>query len=230
MKNENLLWIILKSIFLILFNVVFFFLGGFDRPASVWISYGFIHFAYFMLLLTPQLTRGKKSWTELGIPLYYVSSIYFFVQFAIGLFFILVFSLTGLESYVIPFLMQLGLAGLYGVILVAHMIANERTVDAVEKRQPQISFIKEATAKIKSLLENINDVEEKKKIERVYDTLYSSPVKSHPDIAPVETHILQSIRALEVATCSENRDCIIDLADSLEIAINERNRQLKTYN
>jgi len=230
MKNENMLWILLKSIFLIVFNVAFFVLGGIDHKAPVWISYGFIHFAYFMLLFTPQLTRGQKSWTESGFPLYYLSSIYFFVQFSTGLFFIFIFSLTGWESSVIPFLIQLGLASFYGVILVAHMIANERTADAAEKRQAQLSFIKDASAKIKSLLESINDEETKKTVERVYDAIYSSPVKSHSDMASAENCMLQSIRALEDAIYAENRDGIMDLALSLEAAIIDRNRQLKTYN
>ena len=46
MKKKIALWIILDLIFLIVFNTVFFVAGGADHPASVWISYGFIHFAY----------------------------------------------------------------------------------------------------------------------------------------------------------------------------------------
>jgi signal transduction histidine kinase len=223
MKKENWLWIILKSIFLIIFNVVFFTLGGFDRKVSVWISYGFIHFAYFMLLLTPQLIRGKKSWTELGFPLYSISSTYFIAEFFIGVIFILL----SLNGHTAALLIQLFLAGLYGTALLTYMIANEYTVAAEEERLSQISFIKEASVKIKGLLERINDKEAKKKVERVYDTIYSSPVKSHPDLALAENRILQSIRALEDAIYAENKDSIIELARLLEATIKERNEQLK---
>ena len=37
----------------IIFNAMFFILGGTDRTTSVWISYGLVHFAYCMLLVTP---------------------------------------------------------------------------------------------------------------------------------------------------------------------------------
>jgi len=226
MKIENLQWIILNSIFLIVFNALFFVLGGTDRNTSVWISYGFIHFAYFMLLLTPRLTRGEKSWSALGFPLYVISSFYFLVELFIGSAFILI----AFENYTGTFLIQLCIAGLYGIVLFANLIANERTADAVAKRQVQISYIKDASVKVKGLLERISDKETKRKVERVYDALYSSPVRSHPDLDSVEVRIERSIHELENAVSTGNRDNIVSLADSLEAAINDRNTQLKTFN
>jgi hypothetical protein len=226
MRKEGMLWIVLNSIFLVMFNALFFILGGFEHNASVWISYGFIHFAYFMLLLTRKLIRSGKSAVVFGFSLYVISAVYFLVELFTGSMFILI----ALRGWEIPFLVQLCIAGLYGIILTAYMIADERTANAEEKRQSQISFIKEASAKVKGLLVNINDKEAKKKVERVYDALNSSPVKSHPALDSVEVRIGRSIHELEDAVSTGNRDNIVSLADSLETAINERNRQLKTYN
>ena len=50
MKRKNTMWSILYLIFLVVFNFIFYTLGGINRPASVWISYFFIHFAYLFLL------------------------------------------------------------------------------------------------------------------------------------------------------------------------------------
>ena len=61
MRKKNVLWILLDLVFLIVFNVVFFVAGGTDHPASVWISYGFIHFSYIMLLITPILIRKSVN-------------------------------------------------------------------------------------------------------------------------------------------------------------------------
>ena len=205
---------------------MFFALGGFDRNASVWISYGFIHFAYFMLLLTPKLIHGEKKWTELGFPIYAMSSAYFFVEFFVGVLFILI----ALNGYMAALLIQIFLAGLYGIALMSYMIANEYTSTATEERQNQVSYIKEASATLKVLLERIDDKETKKKVEKVYDAIYSSPVKSHPNLASAENRILQSIGTLEEAISAGNTDGIIALAGTLETAINERNSRLKTYN
>ena len=224
--RENLLWIVLNSIFLIVFNALFFVLGGAERNASVWISYGFIHFAYFMLLLTPKLIHTGRSAAVFGFSLYVISAVYFLVELFVGTVFILIAP----EGYTAAFLVQLFIAGLYGIVLSAYLIADERTAGAEAKRQVSISFIKDASSKLKGLLESIGDKEAKKKVERVYDALYSSPVKSHPDLEQIETRILQSIRALEDAIASGNKDGIISLAGSLETTIDERNRQLRMYN
>ena len=223
--RENLLWIVLNSIFLIVFNALFFVLGGAERNASVWISYGFIHFAYFMLLLTPKLIHTGRSAAVFGFSLYVTSAVYFLVELFVGSVFILIAP----EGYTAALLVQLFIAGLYGIVLTAYLIADERTAGAEVKRQVSISFIKDASAKLKGLLESVGDKEAKKKVERVYDALYSSPVKSHPDLEQIETRILQSIRALEDAITSGNKDGIISLAGSLETTIEERNRQLRMY-
>jgi len=225
MKKIHVLWIVLDLLFLIVFNALFFTMGGTDHNVSVWMSYGFIHFAYLMLLITPILIRGGKSSAVFGFSLYSISAAYFLIEFVTGVVFILIAP----ESYKTALLLQICIAGLYGIILVSHMIANERTVDAEEKRQHQVTYIKDASVRLKSLVENIDDKETKKKIEKVYDVFYSSPVKSHPNMSLMENDILMSVFELERAVSSGDKQKIISLAESLLRSINERNRQLKTY-
>ena len=223
MKKKNILWAILDLIFLVIFNALFFVLGGTEHNASVWLSYVFIHFAYLMLLLTPKILRAGKSSAVFGFSLYSISAVYFLIEFVTGIVFIMVAP----ESISVALLVQLCLAGLYGIMLVSNMLANEYTADAEEKRQPQIAYIKESSAKLKNLLENISDKETKKKVERVYDALYSSPVKSHPSIAEIENRILQFINELEGAVTAGNKEGIVSIADSLLRSINERNNLLQ---
>lgn len=226
MKKMNVLWIILDLIFLLIFNAVFFVVGGIDHKASIWISYGFIHFAYLMLLVTPALIRSGKSAAVFGFSIYSVSSAYFLLELVIGVVFILIYP----DNYKATLLVQLVVAGLYGIALISNMIANEHTADADEKRQYQVEFVKKASAELKSLLDSVSDKDAKKKIERVYDALYSSPVKSHPNLAQMESQILMTISDLSGAVSSGAKDRIISLADSLLLTVNERNRQLKMLN
>ena len=226
MKKTTIMWAILNIIFLVIFNVLFFVLGGSNHPASVWISYGSIHFAYLMLLLTPKLIRGGKSSAVFGFSLYSISAVYFFVAFVTGIIFILVAP----ESINAALWVQLCMAGLYGIMLVAHMLANESTAEAEEKRQSQIAYVKDASAKLRNLLESIDDKETKKKVERVYDAMRSSPVKSHPTLVQKENGILQSVTELEHAVAMKNNEAVIRTADSLLFSINERNNLLKSFN
>jgi hypothetical protein len=226
MKKTNVLWIILDLIFLVIFNVLFFVIGGTEHNTAVWMSYAFIHFAYFMLLITPALIRKGKSTAVFGFSLYSISAAYFFTGFITGIIFILVSP----ESYTAALSVQLCIVGLYGIILISNMLANERTASAEEKRQYQIAYVKEASTKLKGLIKSVNDKEVKKKVERVYATVYSSPVKSHPSLTEIENRMLQSINELEDAISTENKEKIILLTNSLLTTINERNNQLKTLN
>ena len=225
MKRENKLWIILDLIFLVIFNALFFGLGGIDHNASVWISYVFIHFAYIMLLLTPKFIRTGKSSAVFGFSIYFISSLYFLLELITGITFILLSP----ESFRIPFLVQLCIAGLYGIILVSNLIANERTANAQEKQQKHIDYVKKASVKMKELLDKTQDIEAKKKVEKVYDAIYSSPVKSHPNLEQIEEKIISSINELESVVLAGNKDSIILLADSLLSAINDRNLKLKSF-
>jgi hypothetical protein len=224
--KKTVLWIILDLIFLVIFNALFFVIGGTEHNVSVWMSYGFIHFAYFMLILTPFLIRKGKSAAVFGFSLYSISAVYFFVQFITGIIFILIAS----EGYNVALLVQLCIAGLYGIMLISNMIANERTADDEEARHYQIAYVKDASAKLKGMLESVSDRETKKKVERVYDALYSSPVKSHPNLVQMENRIFQSINELEDEISAGNKENIISMANSLLSAVNERNMRLKTLN
>ena len=226
MKKTNILMIVLNLIFLIVFNVFFFMLGGTDHKASVWISYAFIHIAYLLMAATPFITAKSKSSSVFGLALYTISSGYFLVQFVVGVFFILI-KLNGIKAAI---LVQLLLAAVYSIILLVNMIANEKTADAEVKRQFQIAYVKDASAKLSLLKDKVSDKDLKKKVEKVYDAVYTSPIKSHPEIAQLESKILQSINELENAIMAEDTDAITTITDSLHGAITERNTRLKLFN
>jgi hypothetical protein len=170
------------------------------------------------------LIRRGKSAAVFGFSLYSISSVYFLVEFVTGIIFIIVSP----ESFQAALLVQLSIAGLYGIILVSHLLASEYTAEAEEKRQSQIAYIKDASVKVKGLLESMSNKETKKTVERVYDALYSSPVKSHPDLEQKENRILQSVKELERAVVAENKEDVIPVANTLLSLINERNHLLKS--
>jgi len=270
MKKINALWIVLSLIFPLVFNAIFFVAGGTEHKPAVWITYGFIHFSYLMLLLTPFLIRNDRSSAVFGFTLYTTTACYFLVELAIGGLFVLapiiglilallivgglcilillfgpkmpLLIISGIALLIIGgFFMiplfgtksmlvcQLIITGIYGVMLVGHMIANEKTADAQQARQPQIAYIKNASMQLKSLLGRVQDKETQRRLERVYDTLNSSPVKSYPEFERMEKGILSAIDAIDHAVSAGNKETIMSLADSLLKAINERNMRLRQH-
>lgn len=223
MNKKTILYILLDLVFLAVFNTVFFVVGGTDHPASVWISYGFIHFSYLMILVTPCLTRKNSCAAVLGFPLYSISSVYFFFEFFIGLIFIFIAS----ESYKATLVVQIIIAGIYAVLLLINMIANEDTADNVERHEEEVAYIKNAASKVKLLMGKATDWKANKEIEKVYDLLHSSPTRSAETVKTLEQQIVNMIKELEDAVAVNEASLIITAADEIIGVVEERNRRLK---
>lgn len=223
MNKKNILWILLDLVFLVVFNVVFFVAGGTQHPASVWISYGFIHFAYIMLLVTPFLVRKSSSAAVFGLSLYSISSTYFFVAFITGIVFIVMHP----ETYKASLLVQVVIAGIYAIMLLSNMIANEHTADSIERHEVELQYVKQSSAMLKGIMEMTDDKTLKKKIEKAYDLLHSSQVKSSSSVRDYEVTVMDLIEVLEG---NVSRNDVVAANTTLEKIMknaNERNRRLK---
>ena len=226
LKINKGLSILLKAIFPIIFNVMFFVIGGASHPGSVWISYIFIHIAYLALLITQILIRKGKSAAVFGFSLYSISYIYFFTVLITGVIFII----ASPENYKAAFLVQFCITGGYLFCLISNMMANEYTADSEEKRQYEIDYVKNAATAMASILSGVSDQETKKRVEKVYDAINSSPVKSHPNVSFLESQILVSISDLKNSIGETENRTAQNKADSLLMMVNERNRQLRLVN
>jgi type II secretory pathway pseudopilin PulG len=223
-KKKVVLGILLDLVFLVVFNVVFFVVGGTDHRISVWMSYGFIHFAYIMVLLTPFLTRKGSSASSLfGMTIASVSTTYFAIEFVVGIFFILI----NLESIKAPLVVQIIIAGVYLVILLINMMANETTADNLQKQQDEIAFIKNASSRVKGLLDKFSDKKANKAIEQVYDLIHSSPTKSCVAAQAYETDVMNKIAQLEDYVSTGDKDNAVKIAAEIVSLMEERNRKVR---
>ena len=226
MNKKSFLYILLDLVFLVVFNTVFFVVGGTEHPISVWISYVFIHFSYIMILATPFLTRKSSSAAIFGFSLYSVSAVYFFVEFFVGLVFILV----GSDSYKASLVTQVIIAGIYAVLLISNLIANEHTADRVERHEEEVAYIKDAASRIKLLVGKVSDKKANKEIEKAYDLLHSSPTKSAATVKLLEEEIKNKVTDLEDAVAANETASIITIAGEIIAKTEERNRKLRLSN
>lgn len=224
--KKTVLWALLDLVFIAVFNTVFFILRGTEHPASVWISYGFIHFAYLMVLATPYLIRKGGSAAVFGFSIYYISSIYFFVEFIAGLVFIFMRS----DSMKAALVTQVILAGIYAVILLSDLIANEHTADAAEKQEGEVAYIKAASARVKALIGRTSDKKASKAVEKAYDALHASPTKTNASLKPLETEIIGKVAQLEQAVSSGDAAAVIALSGDIASLAEDRRRRLRLSN
>ena len=226
MNKKTVLYILLDLVFLLIFNVLFFIIGGAEHPASVWISYGAIHFAYLMLIVTPLLIRKSSSAAVFGFSLYTVSSAYFYVEFVVGLVFILIRS----DSFQASLLVQAILAGIYLIMLISNLIANENTADSIQRQEAEVTYIKTASSRVKLLLDKASDKKANREIEKAYDLLHSSPSHSTSTVTALEKQINNKIGDLEDAVEADNTAAIIAAAGEIVTMTEERNRKLRLAN
>ena len=206
--------------------MVFFVISGIVHPTSVWISYGFIHLAYITLLITPRLIRKSSSSSVFGFALYSISSTYFLVEFIIGIIFIF----AKPESYKVSLVVQIIIFGIYIAILISHMIANEYTADNIERHELELQYVKNCSTHLKSIMNQVEDKNIKKKVEKAYDTLHSSPVRSNNAARNYELIVMDLIEILEQNI--EQNDLIVasTTLDKILKNADERNRRVRLEN
>jgi len=224
--RKQILWALLDSIFVVVFNLVFFVMTESPRITAVWVSYGFIHFAYASLLLTAFLIRSGKSAAVFGMSLYGLSSAYFLIELCMGV----VFVATAYDNVKIVILIQAILAALYAILMLSHLIANEHTADNEERREHELHYVKDAAARLKPIVSRAPDVRSRRLIEKAYDTVSLSPVKSNSYATQYEENIFDQIEVLEEAISRADNTVLSEIAERIIAIAEERNRVLMTKN
>lgn len=224
--KKRVLWILLDLVFLILFNVLFFLTGFNKAEPKVWICYGFIHFSYLMLIVTPALVRKNRECAVLGFPLYYISSVYALATLAVGSALILL----PIKGWKVSVIVMLVLTCVYLVMLLSVLIANEDTVDAVESRQVEVAFIRTMAALADEALSCTADGEVQKLVKDLRDAFRASPTKSYPGLksleADIQAHMEELPRVMETEGLNIQRGEIEYIKKQLE----SRNRKAQLLN
>ncbi len=225
MKRTNILWILMDLIFLIVFNTIYYMVGVDRYLTASWISYGFIHFAYIMLLFTPIYTRKTKNTAVLGFPIASISSTYFIVELIIGIIIILI----NPEEFKVALVVQMIITAIYLILLLSNMIANEHTADSLERHGVELKYVKECSAQLKSIADVITDKKLKKSIERAYDIIHASQVRSSISVRTIELDIIKMISTLRGQALNSPEQAIATTKQIILMA-EERNMQLKLSN
>ena len=223
MGKINILWIFLDLVFLVWFNMVFFIAGGIYHPASVWISYGFIHFAYMMLLATSFFIRKSSNAVIFRFSLYAISSMYFFVAFIVGIVFVIMHP----ESYKASLIIQVVIAGGDAIILLSNMLANENTAESIERHEVELQYVKRSSAMLKGIMDMTDNKTLKKNIEKAYDLLHSSQVKSDNSVYDYEVMVMDLIETLENNVSKNDDEAANAVLEKIIKNANERNRRLR---
>lgn len=224
MSRNGLLYILL-SLFLIVFNVLFFTLGDNEsRNTSLWISYGFIHFAYLIFILSILAVKKSPGKNAYDAPTAYITWKYFIIELVVGLLFIW----FNFDGYGFALTVQLIIAGVAIAIWITHLMANVHTASSMIKQKQELQYLRDCSSRLKNLMqETQSDKQLHRKIEQCHDEIASSPTHSIEQVIVIENHISDTIIELEDAIFAKDSQLADTLISQIMRSIRERNRIIK---
>ena len=210
MTKKNVLTIILDSVFVVAFNILFFVNGGTQHISSVWTCYGFLHFAYLMVLITPVIdAKGKTAYLS-KLTTYTISLIYFFIE--------LIFSIAVFTSEINKIKLIISVQTIITAIYIILLMSNLLTNDSIARKQERhdLENIESITA----------DPKLKNRINNLYYSIHSSPTRTSSEVVVYETKITELLEDLETVI---GRDSVAATEKIVEIEnmLNKRNFMIK---
>ncbi len=223
--KTTLLKTVFALLFVIVFNILFFLLCGTNNPTSVWISYGFVHVAYFTILVIPAMSSKGQDSFYLNAVLYNQAIAYFLLELVLGI----VCIIWAPEKIVWPLVIQSVLWVIYATILIGNSWANEVTEQSLAKRTQDITPFMEMVSELKKVTMMINDHEINTEATKIYEALYYSGSRQTSATIQLDSDISNLINAVKVKVRQgdENCDEVRQYLKKLSGLIEERKVTLK---
>lgn len=221
--KTTLIRIVFTLVFLVVFNTLFFLLSGTDNPTSVWVSYAYIHVAYFTILFLPVLkTKGDASY-YLSSVLYGQAITYFLLELIAGV----VFIIYRMESPVWSLVVQTALWLIFVVLILGNAWANQATAQSLEKRKQDIDAYQSMRMSLKRLMAKTDKPELKRLIADCSDKLEASSSRQTQESEKIDIEIEQAIASLRQSITEDDVEESTSLARQLAGLIEERKTILK---
>jgi len=221
--KTTLIRIVFTLVFLVVFNTLFFLLSGTDNPTSVWVSYAYIHVAYFTILFLPVLkTKGDASY-YLSSVLYGQAITYFLLELIAGV----VFIIYRMESPVWSLVVQTALWLIFVVLILGNAWANQATAQSLEKRKQDIDAYQSMRMSLKRLMAKTDKPDLKRLIADCSDKLEASSSRQTQESEKIDIEIEQVIASLRQSITGDDVEESTSLARQLAGLIEERKTILK---
>lgn len=224
MTKKNILTSILDSVFIVAFNMLFFLNGGTQHIAAEWTAYGFLHFAYLIVLITPLISARASTAILSKTTTYTISLLYFIVE----LIFAVITFATKTERIKLVVSIETVITALYVIILVINLLVDDSIENKQKRHESENDFIKSISSRLKYIESLIPDSTAKSKLGSLYYLAHSSPSKSDDSLKFYENEIIRNISVLEEVVNKNDASQVNCISDEIERLLNKRNFELKT--
>ena len=210
-------------VFLVVFNVLFFVIGGTVHTAGTWVSYGFIHAAYLFILAIPLYAKYGRGMSVLIYGLYYKAIIYFLIELVLGI----VLMVMSIEDPKWPAIIQGVLMAAFVLSQILVHLVNISTASSMKKQKEESLFIQTLAQRVKFCLAEVADAEAHKQLVRCYDAINNCSLQSFPEAEMAELDMRNAVETLCSAVDAQNNEQIILASKKVLRAVQERNAVIK---
>ena len=207
---------IIALVFIIILDGLFFLFKDISNcPDSVLSALIGLNIAYISLFLVPICALKQNGTKVLSDTLYLIGAIYFILEFIVGI----TFLFWEQDTMILPVIIQSVLFGLYIIILLGNVLAN----DATQKSDN----IKAMIEQVETILYLIKDNKAHKLVTSLYEDLKVSPIRSNIDVVDIEKEISISLMQMHNLAKTEEISEVIKIAAQIKQLIAQRNFKLK---
>ena len=217
--KKNIFKVLVGLVFLVAFNALFFILGGMERTTTEWISYGFIHFAYLCILITPLFCKNGKRRAVLNASLYLRAFFYFIIALVAGI----VFIVWKPEEIIWPSIIQGIIAATFLIMQLMSLVANEATDESLTCQSRERVYIQELAFNMREAMQSAQIPEVRKKLRGVYELLNGTSIGSCREAGEIELQLAAEVNALCMNASTFNQSQIDTSIMTIKEILRKRN-------
>lgn len=215
---------IIALVFIIILDGLFFLFKDISNcPESVLSALIGLNIAYISLFLVPICALKQNGTKVLSDTLYLIGTIYFILEFIVGI----TFLFWEQDTMTLPIIIQSVLFGLYIIILLSSVLANDATQKSINKQNAESDNIKAMIEQVETILYLIKDDKANKLVTSLYDDLKVSPIRSNIDVVGIEKEISISLMQMHNFAKTEEISEVVKIAAQIKQLIAQRNFKLK---
>lgn len=222
MKRKDYTRIIIYALLILVFNLVFFISGGIERSATCWVAYTFVHVALVVSCAAPFICINYKRIPENLVTIYVFAWIYSIL----GIILNAVYIFLNINSVKSCCILNIILLVAYIIQLLINVNVNYTVEKNIETIDAEREFIRDTSSKLKMLMQLAKTEDVRRKIEKAYDTVRTSPIHSNSNVMDYEVEVMRLVKNLEEELDHERYDKIDSIIDSIISNSKKRNAML----
>lgn len=221
--NKTSTRILIYALLVVVFNVIFFLVGGTEHSTTGWVAYGFMYVALIVSFIAPLLCINYKRIPENLVTIYGFAWAYSIISIILNSIFILLdFAKT---TWCIA--MNIILLAVYIIQLIINMAINKQVEQRLENTDSERKYVHSLSGILKLAMDSVSDLQSKKVLEKAYDIVRTSPINSNESVMDIELEVTRLVNTLYDNLSSLSQEEISNRAEQIVKLAEKRNMLLR---